>query len=64
MPTSVFLSKVQREVPVPNITEKVDFQGQNQECLASKLKKQQEFFEDYEIKPASFMSKEKRFKYE
>ncbi len=42
----------------------MDFTGQNYKCLAHQLKKQKEFYEDYEIKPAPFMVKDNRFKYE
>ena len=51
-------------MPVPTVTENVDFTGQNIGCLAYKLVKQQEYFEDYEIDPVSFNTRQTRFKYE
>lgn len=39
IPTNIFKSKVKREFPLNNITENVDFAGQNLNCLATKLKK-------------------------
>jgi len=50
-------------VVINDITEVVDFHGQNYHCLAHKINKEKQHLEDYELQPPAFMGGSQRFHY-